>query len=319
MTAARPRRAVAPPLAAVLGPTAVGKTEFVLALAQRLPIEVLVADSRQVYRGMDIGTAKPTPAEQTAVTHHLIDLVEPDEPFSVAVWLERARAVIPEIRARGRLPVVVGGTGLYVSALVDGLDLVSQPHAPEIRQQLTAEFEAGGLAPLAARLSVVDPLVAAQTDLDNPRRVLRALERGLAGGRTDALPRSEPYPGRLALLGLRRPTKVLDARIGDRALAMFGSGLLDEARMMIERGVSPASPAASGHGYAEAIRVATGEWGLNQAIEATARRVRQYARRQWRWFRRDTRIVWLAVGDLPASDPELVGRGSDLVASLLNH
>jgi tRNA dimethylallyltransferase len=318
MTAARPRRAAAPPLAAVLGPTAVGKTEFVLALAERLPIEVLVADSRQVYRGMDVGTAKPTAAERANVTHHLIDLVEPDEPFSVAIWVEQARTLIPQIISRGRLPVVVGGTGLYASALLDGLDLAAQPHAPELREQLVVEFEAGGLEPLAEQLTARDPLVAAQTDLRNPRRVLRALERSLAaGGRSDALVRSEPYPGRLALIGLSRPTEALDRRIDERAAAMFRDGLLDEAQSLIERGVSRTSPAGSGHGYAEAIQVAMGEWDIDRAIEVTARRVRRYARRQWRWFRRDTRIVWLDAGDDSAATPELVRRGSDLIGLLL--
>jgi tRNA dimethylallyltransferase len=319
MTTARRRGPAAPPLVAVIGPTAVGKSDFALALAGQLPIEILVADSRQVYRGMDIGTAKPDAAARRTVPHHLIDLVDPDERFSVAQWVERARTLIPEIVARGHLPVVVGGTGLYLSALVDGLDLAAQPFAPEVRVTLEAELEAEGLVPLADRLRTIDPEMAARTDLRNPRRVLRALERALAaGGPTRELLRSAPYPGRLALIGLNRPNPILDRRIDDRAEALFAAGLVDEARTLLDRGYSADLPALSGHGYAEAIRVAMGEWGVPNAVSATARRTRQYARRQLRWFRRDSRIVWLNLRDESSDDPAVVRRGTDLIRALLN-
>ncbi|HET8777056.1 MAG TPA: tRNA (adenosine(37)-N6)-dimethylallyltransferase MiaA, partial [Candidatus Limnocylindria bacterium] len=139
------KRQPASPLIAIVGPTASGKSDLALALAQRLPVEIVVADSRQVYRGMDIGTAKPDAAARASVRHHLLDVVDPDEPFTVAQWVERARALVPEIAARGRLPMVVGGTGLYVAALVDGHDYASQPWSPEIRQQLTDELATDGL------------------------------------------------------------------------------------------------------------------------------------------------------------------------------
>jgi tRNA dimethylallyltransferase len=306
------------PLAAVVGPTAAGKTDLSLALADRFPIEILVADSRQVYRGMDVGTAKVGEAAQERIPHHLLDLVEPSEPFTVASWVELARALLPQISARGRLPLVVGGTGLYVTALVDGFDFASQPWSPEVRRRLAEELEAEGLAGLAQRLERLDPTSAARTDLRNPRRLLRALERAvLTRGAAAPTIGAEPYPGPVALICLTRPLPVLDRRIGERASAMFDAGLLDETRALLERGLDPALPALTGHGYAEAARHLAGEWSLEQAIATTARRVRRYARRQLSWFRRDRRIAWLDAGERPADDPTLVQQGSDLLNRLL--
>lgn len=280
-------------------------------------MEILVADSRQAYRGMDIGTATVSSAARARVPHHLIDLVEADQRFTVADWVELARGLLPDVAARGRLAIVVGGTGLYVTALVDGFTFASQPWSPELRERLAAELEAGGLEELADRLTLLDPASAARTDLRNPRRVLRALERAeLAGDAEARTVGLDPYPGRLALLGLVRPWTILDRRIGERAEQMFASGLLDETRALLDRGLDPSLLALTGHGYAEAARVLAGEWGLEQALESTARRVRRYARRQMSWFRRDRRIVWLDAGDRPADDPALVRQGSDLLRRL---
>lgn len=306
------------PLAAVVGPTAAGKTDLSLALADGFPIEVLVADSRQVYRGMDVGTAKADRVARRRVPHHLLDLVEPSEPFTVADWVARARALLPQIGARGRLPLIVGGTGLYVTALVDGFDFASQPWSPEVRRRLAAELETESLNVLAERLARLDPASAARTDVRNPRRLLRALERAELAGITSAdTVGAEPYPGRVALVGVTRPLPVLDRRIGERATAMFHGGLLDETRALLERGLDPALPALTGHGYAEAARHLAGERSLEQAIEDTAGRVRRYARRQLSWFRRDRRVVWLDAGERPADDPGLVQQGSDLLNRLL--
>ncbi len=300
-----------------MGPTAAGKTDLSLALAAQISSEILVADSRQVYRGMDVGTAKVGPAERKRVPHHLFDVVEPAELFTVAQWSERARALVPEIAGRGALPLVVGGTGLYVTALVDGFDFAAQPWSPDVRERLADELDAEGLAVLAERLTRLDPASAATTDLRNPRRVLRALERAeLAGERASYTVRAEPWLGRLGLIGLLRPLAILDRRIGERAAAMFRDGILDETRALLQRDLDPATPALTGHGYAEAARYLAGEWGLEEAIEMTARRVRRYARRQLSWFRRDTRIVWLDAGDGPADDPTLVRQGSDLLRRL---
>ena len=304
------------PLIGVVGPTATGKTDLALALAVRMPVEILVADSRQVYRGMDVGTAKPDPAARASVPHHLVDLAQPDEPFTVAQWVGRARALLPEIAERGRLPMIVGGTGLYVSALLDGHDYAAQPWSPEIRARLADELAAEGVEPLAARLAAGDPAAAAHIDLHNPRRVLRALERSEAGG-GGGMPTSDPYRGRIALIGISRPRGVLYRRIDERARRLFAAGLLDEARALLDAGYGPELRPMSGHGYREALHHLAGEWSLERAIEVTARRTRQYAKRQLTWFRRDPRIMWLAAGDQPADDPELVERADQLLRAAL--
>ena len=309
----RPRRETPPPpLAAIVGPTASGKSELALALAMRLPVEIVGADSRQVYRGMDIGTAKPSAAERASVPHHLIDLVAPDESFTLADWLAAARAVVPEIWSRGHLPLLVGGTGLYVSALADGYQLGGQRPSPELRQALTQEVEQVGLGGLAARLTQLDPETAKRTDLHNPRRVLRALERLDAGGGAPLdTPKGEPWPGRVALLGVERPRPVLHARILERAERMFATGLLDETAALHKGGHGPDLAPLSGHGYREAFRVLAGEWSVAHAVAETSRRTRQYAKRQMTWFRRDRRIVWLQPGSETAD--VLADQAADLL------
>jgi tRNA dimethylallyltransferase len=301
-----------------VGPTAAGKTDLALAIARRLPVEILAADSRQVYRGMDLGTAKPDAAARAAVPHHLLDLADPDEPFSVVAWVERARSLVPEVAARGRLPLVVGGTGLYVSALLDGYELPGQAPPPELRRRFLDELETSGLPPLAARLLRTDPALAAHTDLRNPHRVLRALERvEAANGGAAPIPSAAPYPGRIAILGLSRQPEALRARIDARVAWMFGHGLLDEVRHLLAVGYDASLSPMTGHGYREAARVLAGDWEVDRAIEVTARHTRQYAKRQLTWLRRDTRIVWLSAGTLPADDPGLVEQAVDLLRALL--
>jgi tRNA dimethylallyltransferase len=296
-----------PPLLGVVGPTASGKTDLALALAGRLPVEILVADSRQVYRGMDVGTAKVAPTARRRVRHHLLDVVDPDEPFTVADWVERARAVIPEIATRGLLPLLVGGTGLYVSALVDGHEYAAQPWAPEVRQRLAEELDADGLGPLVARLQAADAAGAPAIDVRNPRRVLRALERVEAGG-GGATPGATPYPGRVVLVALDRPRDVLYRRIDERARWLFAHGLLDEVRALRAAGYGPELRPMTGHGYAEAAAYLAGEWTLDQAVAVAARRTRQYAKRQLTWFRRDPRLLWIPAGERPADDTDVVDR-----------
>jgi tRNA dimethylallyltransferase len=300
----------------VVGPTGSGKSELANAIARRLPVEIVVADSRQVYRGMNVGTAKPDAATRAAVPHHLLDVVEPDQPFTVADWVAEARRLVPEIAARGRLPLLVGGTGLYVSALVDGYDLAAQPSSPSVRRRLVDELEAGGLGTLAARLAELDPSVASRTDLRNPRRVLRALERMEAGGGA-AAPSAAPYAGPVALLGISRPRDVLYRRIDQRAASMFTGGLLDEVRALRAAGLDPDLAPMTGHGYREAMRVLAGEWSVERAVEVTARHTRQYAKRQLSWFGRDRRIAWLAAGHGPGDDPALVDRAAIVLRALL--
>ena len=306
-----------PPLIGVVGPTASGKTDLALALARAWPVEILAADSRQVYRGMDIGTAKPGADERVAVPHHLLDLADPDEPFTVADWVERARTLLPVIAGRGRIPMLVGGTGLYVSALADGHDYTSQPAPLELRQRLTAALEAEGLDALARRLVTADPEAARRTDLRNPRRVVRALERAeVAGGAATVV--SRPYAGRVALLGISRPREVLYRRIDERVERLFAGGLIDEVGRLLDAGYGPELRPMSGYGYGEAARHLAGEWSRERAIEVTARRTRQYAKRQLTWFRRDLRIMWLSGDDRPADDLELVARADALLRAALS-
>ena len=304
MTRPADRTRPPPPLVGIVGPTASGKTDLALALAQRMPVEILAADSRQVYRGMDVGTATPDAATRKAVPHHLIDLVNPDEPFTVADWVERARGLIPGVASRGRLSMLVGGTGLYVAALVDGHDYAAQGWSPDLRARLTRTLDAEGLEPLAARLGAQFPDAAARIDVRNPRRVIRALERAEVG--EGAAPRSEPYGGRVALVTISRPREVLYRRIDERAAWLFGNGLLEEVQALLDAGCGADLRPMTGHGYREAAAHLAGESSLEEAIAVTARRTRQYAKRQLTWFRRDARIMWLPAGDAAADDPALV-------------
>jgi tRNA dimethylallyltransferase len=293
------------PIIGVVGPTASGKTELALALARRLPVEILVADSRQVYRGMDVGTAKPNAAALATVRHHLIDLVDPDEPFTVADWVSLARPLVADVVARGSVPMLVGGTGLYVSALIDGHDYDAQPWTPARRASLAEELAVTGLEPMVDRLRRLDSHVAGRIDLRNPRRVLRALERAEGGGAVP--PRADPHAGPVALVALDRPRDALYRRIDERARRLFqADGLLDEARGLLEAGYGPELRPMTGHGYREAMRHLAGEWSLEAAIEQTARHTRQYAKRQLTWFRRDARVSWLSAGERPGDHPELV-------------
>jgi len=300
-----------PALAAVVGPTCSGKTDLSLALARRIPLEILVADSRQVYRGMDIGTAKPDAVARATVPHHLLDLVEPGEPFSVAAWAAEARSLAAEVAGRGRLPLLVGGSGLYLNAVLDGYAFGPAP-SPAARAVLRVELEQGGLEPLVERLRSQDPATAAAIDVRNPRRVERALERLMAGGGGVAPSRA----GQVRMIGLARPTPVLNRRIDERAAWLFANGLLEEVRALLDAGHDPQRAPLTGHGYGEAARYLAGEWSLDEAVAATARRTRQYAKRQRTWFRRDRRIVWLTAGDGPADDPLVVAEAARLLEEL---
>ncbi|MGZ6298955.1 MAG: tRNA (adenosine(37)-N6)-dimethylallyltransferase MiaA [Candidatus Limnocylindria bacterium] len=303
------------PIAAIVGPTGSGKTDLSLALGRSVPVEILVADSRQVYRGMDLGTAKPDAAARAAVPHHLLDLVTPGEPFSVAAWASEARRVIPEVATRGRLPLVVGGNGLYLAALLDGYAFGSAPR-PGDRARLNDELATAGVAVLAERLRAADPLAAARTDLRNPRRVTRALERAAATG-SAASHAPRPWEGAVLLIGLSRPAAILNRRIDERARWLFANGLLDEVGVLLAAGHDPSRAPLTSHGYGEAARHLAGEWSLEQAVSMTALRTRQYAKRQRTWFRRDPRIEWLEAGDGPADDPALVAEALRLLAGLI--
>ncbi|HEY8921594.1 MAG TPA: tRNA (adenosine(37)-N6)-dimethylallyltransferase MiaA [Candidatus Limnocylindria bacterium] len=304
------------PIAGIVGPTGSGKTELSLALAARIPIEILVADSRQVYRGMDIGTAKPDGRARDAVPHHLIDLVTPGQAFSVASWADAARRLVTEVTARRRLPLVVAGSGLYLAALLDGYAFGPAPRA-EDRARLNHELATAGVGVLADRLRTVDPSGAARTDLRNPRRVARALERAASRAGTDASAlAAKPWEGPISLVGISRPIEVLNRRIDERAQWLFANGLVEEVRGLLEAGHDPRQAPLTSHGYGEAAHYLAGEWSLEEAVAVTVRRTRQYAKRQRTWFRRDERIVWLSAGEAPADDPTLVAAAERVLERL---
>jgi len=264
---------------------------------------------------MDIGTAKPDAAARASVPHHLLDLVTPAEPFSVAAWADAARRLLPGIRARHRLPMVVGGGGLYLTALLDGYAFGGAPH-PEQRARLNEELSVAGVGVLAARLGAIDPAAAARTDLRNPRRVARALERATdPAGAAKAV--AKPWTGPMRLIGVSRPTAVLNRRIDERAEWLFANGLLDEVRALLDAGHDPGKAPLTSHGYGEAARYLAGEWSLDAAVSVTARRTRQYAKRQRTWFRRDRRIAWLDAGDGPGDAPNLVTEAASVLEGLL--
>lgn len=279
---------------AIVGPTASGKSALAMRVALSLGGEIVSADSRQVYRGMDIGTAKPTAAERARVPHHLIDVADPGERYDALRYQRDARAALAEIRTRGRVAIVVGGTGLYVRALLDGLDLASVGHDPTVRARLEVEDP----ATLHERLRALDPVTASRVDPRNRRRLVRYLEAATLAGGPVARARGSPIPA--VRIGLRPPRDVLVDAIERRVREMVAAGVLDEARALVARGVDPRLPSMSAHGYVHWAAHLRGEIDLEAAIRLTARDVRAYSRRQMTWFRRDAAIRWF---DPTATDP----------------
>lgn len=277
---------------AVVGPTASGKSDLGVALALELGGEVVNADSMQLYRGMDVGTAKLTRAERREVPHHLLDVWDVTETASVADYQERGRAVVDALRASGRTPVLVGGSGLYVRAVLDDLEFPGTD--PEVRARLEAELDDVGSGGLHARLAELDPDAAAAILPSNGRRVVRALEVvEITGGPfTATLPEHrDVYPS--VQVGLDVPRPELDRRIDVRVERMWAGGLVDEVRALLEVGLREGRTASRALGYAQVIRFLDGEWTEEQALEDTQRATRRFARRQDTWFRRDDRVVWL--------------------------
>ncbi|MGI8758193.1 MAG: tRNA (adenosine(37)-N6)-dimethylallyltransferase MiaA [Acidimicrobiales bacterium] len=292
---------------AIVGATASGKSALALELARRVPdLELVSVDAMGVYRGMDIGTAKPTPAEQAEVAHHLLDVADPAEDFSVAHFQAAARRALAGIEARGRRAVLVGGTGLYVRAVVDDLTLPGR--YPEARAEVEAEPDT---AVLHRRLHELDPLAASRMEASNRRRVVRALEVTLGAGRAFSSfgPGLVAYPpSPIAQVGLRLAPEALDARIAARLEAMMGAGLLDEVRGLAARPGGLSRTARQALGYRELLAYVEDQLPLDEAVAETLRRTRRFARRQLRWFRRDPRIAWHDVGDNPlALVPDLLG------------
>jgi tRNA dimethylallyltransferase len=282
---------------ALVGPTASGKTEAGIALALAFDAEVVSVDSMLVYRGMDVGTAKPSAAERRAVPHHLIDVAEPSEPFSVARYQGLARAAVADIEARGRLPLLVGGSGLYLRAVVDDLEIPGTD--PAMRADLEREAEALGAAALHRRLVSADPVAAAKIEPGNVRRTVRALEVAAVTGRafSEFATAWDDYPAdRVRAVGVELPREVLGARVRGRVRAMLDAGLLEEVRGLVDRGLGGWLTSSRAIGYAEMARHLQGEVSLEEAVAATERRTTNLVRRQMAWFRRDPRIHWVAAG-----------------------
>ncbi|QYK50119.1 MAG: tRNA (adenosine(37)-N6)-dimethylallyltransferase MiaA [Anaerolineales bacterium] len=283
------------PLVAILGPTAVGKTETAIAIAERWNGEIVSADSRLLYRGMDIGTAKPSAAELARVPHHLIDIADPDETLSLAVFQQQAAAAIASIDARGALPLLVGGTGQYMQAILAGWLPPALPPQPALRAALEGWAEQIGGDGLHARLALLDPAAAANIDARNVRRTLRALEVIFATGRRFSAQRGQaPSPYRVLRLGLTRPRPELYARIDARIEAMLAAGWLDEVRHLLAAGYSPALPSLSAIGYAQLAQHLAGELTLDEATAEIKRLTRSFVRRQYAWFKpADPGIHWV--------------------------
>lgn len=282
------------PLLVILGATAVGKTALSLNLAGTLGGEIISADSRLLYRGMDIGTAKPTLEEQQSIPHHLIDIVNPDQTITAAEYQALAQAAIQDIDARARLPMLVGGTGQYITALLEGWSAPRVPPNPELRAEFEAYATDQGLEALHARLAAVDAEAAAAIDPRNVRRVIRALEVTVLTGIPFSQQRTKtPPPYHTLVIGLRMERERLFQRADERIDDMIQRGFVQEVQRLIHHGYSPALPSMSGLGYAQISRHLAGESTLEAAITETKRATRVFIRHQETWFRQhDHQTMW---------------------------
>jgi tRNA dimethylallyltransferase len=282
-------------LIVICGATATGKSDLAVALAQEIDAEIINADSMQLYKGMDIGTAKITLDERKGIPHHLMDLLEVSEDANVAWYQEKARAAITEIHARGKNAIVVGGTGLYIKAILDELNFPDTD--PVVRAELELEFATKGIQPLFERLEKLDPVAALAIDKANSRRVIRALEVIKITGKpfTANLPREEssryPYGKQF---GLVMDRDALSERISNRVDQMWEKGLVAEAERLVAAGILKGTTAQRALGYAQVIAQIEGRATEEEAREETKRATRQYARRQETWFSRDERITWIS-------------------------
>lgn len=298
-----------PSVVAIVGPTAVGKSALALALAEHLPLEIVSADALQVYRGFDIGTAKPTAEEQRRVPHHLIDILEPWERYSAGEFARRARQAIAGIRQRGRLPVIVGGSGLYLRALLDGISPVPKGD-PELRQELRERLAAEGLASLYAELERHDAETAGRLAPGDTQRILRALEVVHASGvPLSTWIRRQPFgEERLSALrlGLTVERGVLYDQIASRVTQMIGRGWLAEVQGLLDRGLDPGLPAFQAIGYRQLVRHLGGNGSLEDAIVKIIRDTRRFAKRQWTWFKKEPEITWFEAEALAQLTPRIL-------------
>lgn len=279
---------VLPAIVVIVGPTAAGKTTLSIELAVALGGEIISADSRQIYRGMDIGAAKATRAEQSRVPHHLLDIVFPDQTLSVTEYQQLAYAAIDAILARGRLPFLVGGAGQYIHAVVEGWNIPAVAPQQELRVALLAEAGRDGPVALHERLAALDPLAAARIDHRNVRRVIRALEVCLVTGRPiSELQRKTPPPYRIFQVGVSRPRPDLFARVDVRVDRMLADGLVPEVARLLAAGYGLDLPAMSGIGYRQIGQFLQGELSLDEAVALIKKQTRRFIHQQGTWFRPD--------------------------------
>jgi len=285
------------PLILLVGPTAVGKTGLAIQLAERMNGEIVSADSRLFYRGMDIGTAKPTPEEQRRVPHHLIDIADPDEILSLAVFQQKAHEAIAAIHTRNKIPFLVGGTGQYVRAVTEGWNPPEVEPDHRLRAELEKKKEERGEYWLHEKLERLDPEAAQKIDARNFRRTIRALEVILTTGRRFSEQRGQSEsPYRLITIGLTRPRPELYERVDQRIEGMFANGFLDEVKSLLRRSYSPSLPTMSAIGYRECIRVVNGQLNEEQAKAEIRHATRVFVRRQANWFKEsDPNIKWFNV------------------------
>ena len=288
-----------PPLILIVGPTAVGKTELAIQLAERLNGEIVSADSRLFYRGMDIGTAKPSREEQARVPHHLIDIANPDEILSLAVFQQKAHEIIADIHTRNKLPFLVGGTGQYVRAVTEGWTPPEVVPNESLRDELTKQKEENGIHWLHEKLKDLDPVAAEKIDARNFRRTIRALEVIMTTGKKFSEQRGQSdSPYHLVTIGLIRPRAELYARVDARIDSMFANGFLEEVKKLLASGYSPTLPTMSAIGYRECIEVLEGKITLEEAKQAIRRATLIFVRRQANWFKEsDPNIHWYQVKD----------------------
>ncbi|MBM7624118.1 tRNA (adenosine(37)-N6)-dimethylallyltransferase MiaA [Sporohalobacter salinus] len=289
------------PLVAIIGPTAVGKTELSLALAKELNAEIISGDSMQVYKEMDIGTAKPTVEERQNIPHHMIDILTPEEDFSVADFQKRVDELIPDIVERNRLPMLVGGTGLYIKALIQGFLFPEMETDWELRERLEKEAEKHGTEYVHNKLKEIDPTLADKLHPNDLRRVIRGIEVYKQTGKTSTYFREKakerPPRYQAVKIGLRRDRDELYSRINRRVDLMIDNGLVKEVKELYEAGYERGLTSMQGLGYKELLGYFEGEYDLEEAIRLIKRDTRHFAKKQLTWFRKDDKINWFDVGE----------------------
>ncbi|MFZ7102617.1 MAG: tRNA (adenosine(37)-N6)-dimethylallyltransferase MiaA [Peptococcaceae bacterium] len=291
------------PLFILVGPTGVGKTEISIDIAKRINGEIISGDSMQVYKYLDIGTAKIKPEETQGINHHLINIKEPTESYSAAEFKKNCTAIISDIRSKGKLPMIVGGTGLYINSVINDYNFIENTEADYVRKQLREIVEAKGIVPLIEELKIVDPRSAKKFHANDSRRIIRALEVCYTTGKpisslhnTAESENSAKY--NFLLVGLKREREILYERINNRVDEMLREGWIREVTDLLKSGIPRSAPALQGLGYKQLIMYINGELTLEKAVELIKRDTRHFAKRQLTWFKKDKRISWINLDNI---------------------